>query len=236
MVVRLALLLIAAAWHSAAAAAGGASRSGACTERVAEPAATAILRPVQTVHCPYDLNEVRRRILRLLAVEQGALRVEHVERLFGLPSLYRLFDDPRSAWYGVSLTGGEGPSGWKARLDFRESFRPGRPHFREGKRPVRIHKRQRGEIYFSITFDGLDYATGGARCWPAAQLVNTALKLGWQDVTGDQTPPTHPGVPWAMQMKRGILTLFPGATWADVERSCAREVLLMQKGNSPTLP
>lgn len=234
MVIRLALLLIAAAWHSSAA--GGASRSGACTEGIAEPAAAAILRPEQTVQCPYDLNEVRRRILRLLAVEEGALRVEHVERLFGLPSLYRLFDDPRSAWYGVSLTGGGGPGGWKARLDFRENFRPGRPRFRGGKRPVRIHKRQRGEIYFSITFDGLDYATGGARCWPAAQLVNAALKLGWQDLTGDQTPPTHPGVPRTMQMERGILTLFPGATWADLEGSCAREVSMMQKGNSPAVP
>jgi hypothetical protein len=246
MAVRHTLLLAAAVWHWPALARAAddaqspAARGGACAEGAAEPSGYTVLRPTKTAHCPYDLTELRGRILKLIAVKEGALRLATIERLFGLPKLETSFDDPRAAWYNVSLTGGRGPGSWKARLDFRESFYPlvdlRPPRFRAGRRPVPLKKGERGDIYFSISMSPLDDVSESAGCWPAEQLLGAAAKLGWKDETDLGMPPSHGG-PRSLVLRRGMLTLFPNLDEDDDRTSgCVREVRLDQEADPPSIP
>jgi hypothetical protein len=215
------------------AAAAAPARTEGCAPDTSEPSHSPVLRPIQAAHCAYDLNQLRGRILKLLAVKEGALRLEYVERLFGLPRLYTSFDDYRAAWYAVSLTGGKGPGSWKARLDFRESFYPlvdsRPPRFRGSRRPIHIDRAELGQMYFSISTDTLDDVSDLAICWPAAQILDAARKLKWKRETNLGPPPTDGG-PRSVVLTRGILTLFPGLdAGSDLEAGCVREVTLEQE-------
>src|SRR3954467_8151473 len=114
----------------------------ACGSGTPEPSDSPSLRPTPTALCAYGAADLNRRILSLLRQSERTLEIGTVERIFGLPRLYTLYDAPRSADYFVILSRQPGGERWRAMLSFDESFFPTdrarQPRFRGTMRPRRI--------------------------------------------------------------------------------------------------
>lgn len=154
-----------------------------CTEGEAE-AALGPLRPTQTASCNYDIAELNRRILSVLALSPAGLGVETIERTFGLPRLHTSFDDSWNASYSVIVSGKAGTDPWQVEIGFDESFFPqGGSHparFKGTMRPVRIRRRDRGEISLSIQWlHATPIRPDSGVCLPNDWLVRGARRAGW---------------------------------------------------------
>jgi hypothetical protein len=205
---------------------------GRCVEGSPDPA-PAPLRPTQTARCPYDVHEVYRRLLRLTASKEGRVDIGYAERLFGLPSLYTAYDDPRSARFSVILAGGEGDAQWRGMVVFDESFGPDvetRPlRFRGSKRPVRIRPGERGYVGLSINLFPLQPAQAWPGCLTLDRFIERAEAAGWA-----RAIPVFAtdGGPASLGLDRGGLSLFPGSGYAG---DCLTEVTLYQVAK-PAIP
>src|SRR3954465_6046945 len=138
----------------------------ACVSGTPEPSDSPSLRPTPTALCAYRAADLHPRILSLLRQSEPTLEIDAVERIFGLPRLYTLYDAPRSADYFVILSRQPGGAGWGAGVSFDESFFPTdrarQPRFRGTMRPRRIAPAGRGWLPLRVA--GLQ--TPGARPRP----------------------------------------------------------------------
>lgn len=205
---------------------------GRCVEGKPEPAYPP-LRPTQTAQCPYDVHEAYRRILTLLAVKEGRVDIGHAERLFGLPSLYTAYDDPRWASFSILLGGGDGDSQWRGMVVLDESFGPNvetRPlHFRGSMRPARIRPAERGNVRLTINLFPMQPARAWPGCLTLDRFLGRAEAAGW----GRAMPnfPTGGGPP-SLSLDRGGLSLHPASGFAG---DCLTEVTLYQTAK-PGIP
>jgi hypothetical protein len=215
-----------------AAAAPAPAAAARCVEGPPE-AAYPPLRPTQSARCPYDVHEAYRRLLALLAVKEGRVDIDFAERLFGLPSLYTAYDDPRWASFSVLLAGGEGDAQWRGMVVFDESFGPNvetRPlHFRGSKRPVHIRPGQRGDVRLTVNLFPMQPARAWPGCLTLGRFVERAEAAGW----GRAMPnfPTDGGPP-SVSFDRGGLSLYPSSGFAG---DCLTEVILTQNAR-PAIP
>lgn len=196
---RLAFLL-AFAWAGAALGHDAADRNpGRC---VAEAPGTSNLpgmRAAQAATCNYGPAELHGRIERLLAVHEGGLRIEEVERIFSLPIVTTSYDNPRSTHYGITLHS----AAWAAGIQLDESYGPdleSRPiRFRGSGRPVRINPRERGDIQVFVNLTGprgVAFAPGQAVCIRVTELRDRLVRRGWVVMSTNELVSPHASRGW----------------------------------------
>lgn len=195
---------------------------------------SAPLRPTQTAQCPYDLDDLYRRMVALLTVEEGRIDLESTERLFGLPRLHTAYDDPRWTSYSVQIGGGENDSQWTAIIQFGEGFYPlvdTRPlYFRGSERPVHIRPGERGDIDLSIDVLAVRVGPDSPGCLTLARFVEQAAAAGWKP---PDFPIWNPHGPPTLSFERGGLTLFPASGLAG---ECLTRITLNQAPDPPIAP
>jgi len=157
------------------------------------------MRPTASAICNYGPAELRARIDRLLAVREGRLGIEEVERIFSVPMVTTPYDRPRSAYYPVSLRSAPGRGAWAAGVSVQESYDPDietRPiRFRGSGRPVRINPRERGEIVFTMSltgWEGAEIVPGQALCLPVTDLRDRLVRRGWVVMYANEPAPHAP--------------------------------------------
>jgi hypothetical protein len=225
------LLPILLAWP----AAGVAQAPARC---VAAPAETTLpgLRPQPAAVCDYEPAELHARLARLMAVPMGALRIEYLERLFGLPTVTTMADDPFFASYNIVAQAASGRSSWIALIVLNEQFPRGRPRFRGSLRPVHVNPRERGEIDVHITLLGppSGFVPGRTVCLPLAPFLAQAERAGWRNTTYSQGPTLH-GATNPIRLQRGGLIFWTSVAGhggypqgPDIEAACLHNVDLRQ--------
>ena len=171
------------------------------------------LRPMPTARCPYGIDALYTRIGQLLALTDGQLGRETVERIFAIPPMTTQFDDSRNASYAVQL-GGE--DGWKLRIDFSEAFYPssGPAEFTPALRPARIHPRRRGEMQLSLLLLEPPPATCLTTDAAHARLEATGWRLQPPQMVMDSGP-----VPGGYRRGRRMSVLIDGVGASPCLRS-----------------
>jgi hypothetical protein len=179
-------LAIAAAAFAAASAEAAPARAAPlpCVATEAEPVNDPRLRPWLYAACAYDLAEFNRRAVSLLSLRRRDLRIERIERTFGLPEMHTNFDDPMVASYTALLSSAAERDGWRVMLSFGERFfqsRGGpRPRFRGTMRPVLIDPGRRGDIRLSLQWL-LPHQFAPTSCLSPAALAAEAKRRGWRE-------------------------------------------------------
>lgn len=238
---RLAFLLLAFAWAGAALGQDAADRNrGRCVAGVPSPSNLPPLRPMASAICNYGTAELHARIDRLLAVREGRLGIEEVERIFSVPIVTTTYDRPRSAYYPVHLRSAPGRGAWAAGVSVQESYGPdleSRPiRFRGSGRPVRINPRERGEILVNITLagqEGVEFAPGQAICLPVTDLRDRLVRRGWVVVSTNELAPHAPPGWRPMTLSRGGLRF---STSSYDGQPCVQNFTLWQPADPPLQP
>jgi hypothetical protein len=217
------LIAIAATWLACGTAA--AQAPGGCAEGEARPSRNPAQRPVQTALCDYDRAELNRRVMSLLDLRRADLSIDNVERLFGLPPIHTLSDDPIVAFYGAGFSATEAAGDWRMMLMFSASFRgheePDRPRFTGSMRPVLIDPRDRPSNYMTLEWlapSNVEIPT----CLRLDPLIEEAKRKGWQfsselsSITG--------GMQWLVHLRRDGIDFR--LTWAP-PRQCVNRLDLI---------
>ncbi|HYJ52820.1 MAG TPA: hypothetical protein VEW04_06580 [Allosphingosinicella sp.] len=236
----LAFLLLALPWAGPLSAQGAADRGrSGCVAGPSEPSIPP-LRPHPVAICSYGPAEFHARIDRLLAVREGRLGIEEVERIFSLPRVTTTYDNPRSTYFGIILHSAPERETWSAQISVQERYGPdleSRPvRFRGSGRPVRINPRERGDIFVNVALMGPTglLAPDQPFCLPVAALGDAALRHGWMASMIIRMPSLHaPRDLRSMDLSRGGLSL--STSFRD-ENECVRDFMLSQSGDPPTQP
>lgn len=191
--------------------------------------------------CNYGTAELHARIDRLLAVREGRLGIEEVERIFSVPIVTTTYDRPRSAHYPVTLRSAPGRGAWAAGVSVQESYGPdleSRPiRFRGSGRPVRINPRERGEILVNINLagqEGVELAPGQAICLPVTDLRDRLVRRGWMVTSANELVSPHAPVGWRrMTLSRGGLRFSTGSYDGH---PCVENFFLWQPADPPIQP
>lgn len=165
-----------------AAPSSGAGAAERCATTAPQPSQPP-LRATPATRCPYDAGAFNRRTLSLLRQPPGTLEVATIERVFGLPRLYTLYDSSRSAAYSAILSGS--PDAWQAMVSFDEDFFPidraRQPRFAGGLRPTRLQPRRRGTLQVAIQWlRPNEIRPGSAACLANGTLAAAARRAGWR--------------------------------------------------------
>jgi hypothetical protein len=174
------------------------------------------------------------RLLTLLTVEEGQVDLESTERLFGLPRLHTVYDDPRWTSYSVQVSGGENETQWTGMITFAEGFYPlvdTRPRYFTGsERPVHLRPGERGDIDLSIDLFAVRVGPESPGCLTLDSFVEQAAATGWKPP--DFPVPNAHGPP-TMSLERGGLSLFPDSGQAG---GCLTGLTLNQEPDPPIPP
>lgn len=239
---RLAFLFLALASAGAAAGQGAADRArGRCVAGTPSDPNLPGVRPMPVAICSYGPAEFHARIERLLAVRQGRLDIELVERIFSLPRVTTPYDKPRSTYYAVSLRSAPGIEPWNAGIQLSEDFGPeleSRPvRFRGSGRPVRINRRERGDVRAFVNMIGVpdvELAPGQPICLTATELRDREARRGWAVMsTNDRVSHNAPPGTRNMALSRGGLR-FSTSTWDG--HPCVENFMLFQPADPPIQP
>jgi len=225
------LFLAAAATPAGATATPGPEPAPAC-RMSEEPAAFPELRANQIADCSYDLAGLYRRFTSLLLIPSHRVRLDAVERAFGVGPLNARFPSRRVAAYDVLLRGSDGGRTWTATLSFGERFDPvGEEHvrrFRDTPRAELIDPRHRGHI--RISFRLLlprDPAPRTPACFDVAAFGRLARSLGWRTEEQHVMVFDAPGY-IELRMRRGRIT---ASTPLHPEGGCLREFELTRNAD-----
>jgi hypothetical protein len=172
-----------------------------------------------------------------LAVRDGRLGIEEVERIFSLPPVTTSYDNPRSAHYGIILHS----AAWSAGIQVDESYGPdleSRPiRFRGSGRPARINPRERGDIRVFVNLagpQGMALAPGLAACVPVTELRDRAVRRGWVVLSRNEPVSPHAPPGWRpMTLSRGGLRF---STSTQDGQRCFESFTLSQPADPPLEP
>jgi hypothetical protein len=231
MLARFLPMLFAAALAPAAATA---QATGACSLVPGSDAEVDGMRMSLEATCDYDAAEFNRRVLSLLALRRGALSIETVERIFGLPRLVTAYDHTQEANYYLVLGSARSDPPWSAHFSLDESYGPTIPErparFRGTLRPERIDPRLRGEMQLDIGWlDPRDVALGSPACLSLDLLTREGRRQRWRSETASAMV-MDAGPRQSLSLRRDGMEVL-----VDVTRTpaCIRQLDMSAAGNPP---
>ena len=177
-------VMAAPAYVAPAATLRSAERATECRVGAVERSLFPDLRTNPVVLCPYDLENLYRRIGRLLDNRDGrSVDVHKILWTFGLPRPATAYDSDRIADYDVTVRGADG---WTMRLTAKEARYPldGKPAvFTRGVHPTRLVEIDTLDADYDITLRLPDRAMSSGHCLSIQDAADTLERAGWKDDT-----------------------------------------------------